>query len=79
MRALLAALTALAISAAPAAAAEPTRSFGGHAKLLVDRHEAWDTIIGLVAGARRSIAIDYYVLGGPRAVETRVLEQSAPH
>lgn len=68
MRALLAALTVLALSAAPAAA-EPTRSFGGHAQLLVDRHEAWDTIMGLVGGAKRSIAIDYYVLGGPRAAD----------
>ncbi|MDB5097298.1 MAG: phospholipase D/Transphosphatidylase [Cyanobacteria bacterium RYN_339] len=68
MRLLLAAFCALTMIAAPAVA-EPTRSFAGEARLLVDRDEAWETIMGLVAGAKRSIAVDYYVLGGPRAIE----------
>ena len=63
--ALLAGLTGLA--PAPALAV-PMPARVGEASLLIDSAEIYPAILRTVDQARRSIAIDYYVLGGPRAV-----------
>ncbi|MDB5099215.1 MAG: Phospholipase endonuclease protein [Cyanobacteria bacterium RYN_339] len=52
--------------AAPAQAASGT-TYVGDAKLLIDNQEIFGEIRHLVEGAERSVAVDYYVLGGPQA------------
>jgi phosphatidylserine/phosphatidylglycerophosphate/cardiolipin synthase-like enzyme len=71
MRAKLIALLAalgIAFSAGPTQAA-PGSTYVGDARLLIDNQEIFPAIRHLVAGAERSVAVDYYVLGGPQAEE----------
>lgn len=69
MRPLLLASLLLGLVVGTPMPAAHAATYGADARLLVDRDEGWQAIVDMVSHAKRSVAIDYYVLGGPRAME----------